>query len=120
MSSKGSPLLAAATTSSVRAASIRASASAAFSTVLASTPKVAANAGFAAAGAQGADGFTVDDFEYVVLIDGNGLARLESWTYAGTQNGQSVSYSWEYTLTGVGETTVEDPDWLDEAVAAAG
>jgi hypothetical protein len=78
------------------------------------------NAGFASAGAQGTDEFTVEDFEYVVLVDGDGLARLESWTYAGTQSGQSVSYSWEYTLTGIGQTTVDDPDWLDEAVAAAG
>jgi hypothetical protein len=78
------------------------------------------NAGFAAAGAQGTEAVTVEDFEYVVLIDRDGLARLESWTYTGTQNGQSVSYSWEYTLSAVGETAVEDPEWLDEAVAAAG
>lgn len=62
--------------------------------------------------------FEVTDFEYVVLIDGDGLSRFEAWSYAGqTADGRSVSGEWEYSLTGVGTTTVPEPEWLTDAKA---
>lgn len=81
-----------------------------------------ADSGLWAAGAAAADqsagGVAVTDFRYVVLVDGDGLARYESWSYTGeTDDGQTLTAEWEYTLTGVGSTAVEDPDWLAEAKA---
>jgi len=58
----------------------------------------------------------VTNFEYVVLVDEDGLSRHESWTFSGrTADESEVSGSWEYSLTGVGSTTVDDPDWLEGA-----
>lgn len=70
-----------------------------------------------AASAASADGeFTITDFSYVVLVDENGLSRYESWSFSGrTADGATVNGAWEYTLTDVGSTTVEDPAWLAEA-----
>jgi len=60
----------------------------------------------------------VTNFEYVVLVDEDGLSRHESWTFSGRTDDQNeVSGSWEFSLTAVGSTTVDDPDWLDEAGA---
>ena len=75
----------------------------------------------AGAAMQGADAeVTVTDFEYVALIDEDGLARFESWSYAGeTEDGEAVSAEWTYTVSAVGSTTVEEPDWLAEAAANA-
>lgn len=58
----------------------------------------------------------ITDFEYVVLVDEAGLSRYESWSFTGrTEEGQTVSGEWEYSLTALGSTTVDDPDWLAEA-----
>ncbi|MFC7172548.1 hypothetical protein ACFQL0_02530 [Haloplanus litoreus] len=63
----------------------------------------------------------ITDFRYVVLVDANGLSRYESWSFTGrTTEGETVSGEWEYTLTGVGSTTVEDPEWLAAAREAVG
>jgi len=60
----------------------------------------------------------VTDFEYVVLIDEDGLPRYESWTFSGRMDdGSELRGSWEFSLTDVGSTTVDDPDWLDEVSA---
>lgn len=60
----------------------------------------------------------VTNFEYAVLVDEDGLSRHESWTFSGRMDdGTEVSGSWEYSLTAVGSTAVDDPDWLDEATA---
>ncbi|WP_435075411.1 DUF7537 family lipoprotein [Halorubrum sp. HHNYT27] len=60
----------------------------------------------------------ITDFEYVVLVDEDGLSRYESWSFSGrTDDQREVSGSWEFSLTAIGATTVEDPDWLDEAGA---
>ncbi|WP_324756584.1 DUF7537 family lipoprotein [Haloarcula sp. GH36] len=71
------------------------------------------------AGTFGSDeNVTINDFTVVVLVDGDGLARSTEWTVSGvTDTGVPVSSNWSYTLTGVGSTTVADPDWLDEAKA---
>ena len=58
----------------------------------------------------------VTNFEYAVLVDEDGLSRHELWQFSGRTADQSeVSGSWEYSLTGVGSTTVDDPDWLEGA-----
>ncbi|WP_251342307.1 DUF7537 family lipoprotein [Haloplanus halophilus] len=76
-------------------------------------------AGSTTAGSPGAA--EVTDFRYVVLVDADGLARYESWSVAGrTAEGEAVSGEWEYTLAGVGSTTVEDPEWLAAARTATG
>lgn len=60
----------------------------------------------------------ITDFEYAVLVDADGLSRYESWSFSGvTEDGAEVRGSWEYSLTGVGSTAVDDPDWLAEANA---
>jgi hypothetical protein len=79
---------------------------------------------FWTAGAAVGDGSNTDldvtDFEYVVLIDDDGLSRYESWSYTGTtSDGRTVSGQWEYSLTDVGSTSFDDPEWLAEADAQA-
>ena len=62
----------------------------------------------------------ITEFEYVVLIDDDGLSRYESWSYTGTtSDGQTVEGMWEYSLTDVGSTSFDDPEWLAEAEAQA-
>jgi hypothetical protein len=62
----------------------------------------------------------VTDFRYVVLVDEDGLARSESWSFTGaTEDGQTVTGEWEYSITRVGATDFADPDWLADAEAAA-
>lgn len=66
-----------------------------------------------------ADVSEITDFHYVVLVDENGVSRYESWSFTGrTGDGRQVSGEWEYSLTGVGATTVDDPEWLAAARAA--
>jgi len=71
------------------------------------------------AAASGAPGTAeITDFHYVVLVDENGLSRYESWSFTGrTAEGQAISGEWEYSLTRVGSTSVDDPDWLADARA---
>lgn len=62
----------------------------------------------------------ITDFHYAVLVDEEGLSRYESWSFTGrTTDGETVSGEWEYSLTGVGSTTIDDPDWLAAAQATA-
>lgn len=61
------------------------------------------------------------EVDYTVLVDGDGLARYESWSFTGTTNdGVTTSGSWAYELTDVGTTAVPDPDWLADAKAQTG
>jgi hypothetical protein len=63
----------------------------------------------------------ITDFQYAVLVDADGLSRFESYAVSGeTADGESVRIEWEYSLTGVGSTTVDDPDWLAAARARSG
>ncbi|MEF8905896.1 MAG: hypothetical protein V5A29_18535 [Haloarculaceae archaeon] len=62
---------------------------------------------------------TVTEFTVFVLVDGEGLARSTGWTLVGeTDAGGTVTGEWRFDLTGVGSTTVTDPDWLVEARGA--
>ena len=61
------------------------------------------------------------EVDYVVLVDGDGLSRYESWAFAGTTNdGERIEGKWAYELTAVGSTSVPDPDWLDDAKEQTG
>ncbi len=60
------------------------------------------------------------EFSYVVLVDEDGLVRSESWEATGTdEDGTEVTVEFSYTVTDVGSTTVEDPEWLDETETTA-
>lgn len=60
----------------------------------------------------------VTDFSLVVLVDGDGLARSTSWKLVGeTSEGNPITGEWQYTLTGIGSTTVDQPDWVELAMA---
>lgn len=75
-------------------------------------------AGSAAGVAAGSGNTEITDFRYVVLVDEDGLSRFESWSFSGeTTDGQAINGEWEYSLTKVGSTTVDDPEWLAEAEA---
>lgn len=75
----------------------------------------------AGAGSPGAGDMRITDFHYTVLVDEDGLSRYESWSFEGeTEDGQTISGQWEYSLTDVGSTTVDDPEWFAEAQAASG
>lgn len=59
---------------------------------------------------------TVTEFTVVTLVDGDGLARSTGWTLVGeTDTGGTVTAEWRFDLTGIGSTTVADPDWLAAA-----
>lgn len=59
-------------------------------------------------------------FTFEVLVDDDGLVRLERWTSTGT-DGEGVTHTVEFTasVTGVGSTTVEEPAWVETARAQA-
>jgi hypothetical protein len=65
----------------------------------------------------------ITDFEYVILVDDDGVVRSMTWYLAGVDESgdepRPFSQRVEMRLTDVGTTTVEDPDWLDEARAKA-
>ena len=66
----------------------------------------------------GSDDVSATDFTVAVLVDSDGIARLTTWTLSGeADDGSVVSAEWRYSVTGIGSTTVEDPDWLADAQA---
>lgn len=66
---------------------------------------------------QAGDGeYTWNSFDYVVLVDEDGVVRYESWGGDGVDEaGVEHTISFSYAITGVGSTTIEDPEWLDAA-----
>lgn len=59
---------------------------------------------------------TWTEFTYTVLVDQNGLVRSEGWSGEGvTDDGVSQEVAFSYSLSGIGSTVVEDPDWLSAA-----
>jgi hypothetical protein len=65
----------------------------------------------------GSDEFEVTDVEFTMLVDKNGIARYQSYRVEGTDKDRQVQwFAWEYTVQQVGSTTVEDPQWLPEAL----
>lgn len=84
----------------------------------ASLPWTAAVA--AGAGGSDPDSLREVDWTYTLLVDGDGLIRYESWGWTGTTNDdRTVSYEYEYSITGVGSTSVADPEWLEAAKASS-
>ena len=67
------------------------------------------------------EAFTWTEFTYSVLVDEDGLVRSEGWSGEGVDAdgvGQSMEFS--YSLTDVGSTTVEEPDWAATARGQSG
>lgn len=57
--------------------------------------------------------FTWTAFTYVVLVDADGLVRYESWSGEGVDEaGAETTMTFTYSLTDVGSTVIEDPNWL--------
>ncbi|MEF8785199.1 MAG: hypothetical protein V5A45_04640 [Haloarculaceae archaeon] len=71
--------------------------------------------------AQGTDGeFSWTAFNYVVLVDADGLIRYESWGGEGVDEaGAETTMTFSYSLTDVGSTVVEEPGWLTTAIEQA-
>jgi len=62
--------------------------------------------------------FTWTEFTYVVLVDTDGLVRYENWSGEGVDEaGTETTMTFSYSLTGVGSTVIEDPNWLTIADA---
>ncbi|WP_430504255.1 DUF7537 family lipoprotein [Haloparvum sp. PAK95] len=55
-----------------------------------------------------------------VLIDSDGVVRSISQTWEGTHEEQSVTVGVDIEFQGVGETTVAEPEWADEARSSGG
>lgn len=76
------------------------------------------NQGLASATFDTEEEVTITDFSITVLVDENNIGRLTTWTLTGeTESGETVTAEWSYSLTEIGSTSVDDPDWLDEARA---
>lgn len=56
-----------------------------------------------------------DTVEAAVLVDGDGVVRQFEYTLVTEQDGVPVRLSLTVDVTGVGQTTVDEPSWLDEA-----
>jgi hypothetical protein len=60
--------------------------------------------------------FSWTEFNYVVLVDADGLVRYESWGGDGVDEaGVEHAMTFSYSLTDMGSTVVEDPNWLTVA-----
>lgn len=74
------------------------------------------SSGLSSAAFSSSENVTITDFEIAVLVDGDGVARLTTFTVSGeTDDGTEISAEWRYAVTDIGSTTVEEPAWLDEA-----
>jgi len=68
-----------------------------------------------AAGAMAEGEVRWSDFEFEVLVDEDGVVRAERWTATGTQDGVAQRVEFSYEITGIGSTTVDEPDWVGVA-----
>ena len=41
--------------------------------------------------------------------------RAERWTMTGTQDGVTQTVEFSYEITGIGATSVDEPDWTEAA-----
>lgn len=62
----------------------------------------------------------IESASAAVLIDSEGVVRSISQTWEGTHEEQSVSIGVDIEFRGVGETTVPEPEWADEARSSGG
>lgn len=58
---------------------------------------------------------SVSEISAVMFVNRNGLVREFSFELNGTRDGGPVSLSFAVEIVDVSATTVEDPDWLEEA-----
>lgn len=58
---------------------------------------------------------TVESFSSTMYMDGAGIVRYQNLSYSISANNQSIESSLEMTVTNVGGTTVEEPDWVETA-----
>jgi hypothetical protein len=62
----------------------------------------------------------VTGVEFRMLVDSDGIARYQRFRVEGLEEGTSVWFEWEYEITDIGSTTVEDPAWLPDALEQTG
>ncbi|WP_435177121.1 DUF7537 family lipoprotein [Halorussus sp. AFM4] len=57
----------------------------------------------------------VTDYEATMLVDEHGVVRSVTVEATSRRNGQQVRTNYSLNVSDVGETTVDEPAWLDEA-----
>jgi len=77
---------------------------------------------YEASGTEGVDSFyNIDEsadisaFSATFAVDSEGLVRSATYDITYTNEGEEQTVTMEFELTGLGETSVERPDWVDEA-----
>ncbi|MFC5972377.1 hypothetical protein ACFPYI_13635 [Halomarina salina] len=65
-------------------------------------------------------GVTVTRYDATLLVTNDGTVRQSSFTLGVESGGQSATQRVDVRITDVGNTTVEEPDWLDEAREQSG
>lgn len=63
------------------------------------------------------ENLTVTDFSATLLLDGEGRVRKFSADFSFTRNGETSNTTFVTTVTDVGSTDVEEPDWVSQANA---
>lgn len=70
---------------------------------------------------EGMDGLDVTSFEGTLLVDEEGVIRSANVKIAGeSTDGTTIEREFSMTLTDVGDTTVSEPDWIEDAEDEAG
>ncbi|PSQ27832.1 hypothetical protein BRD03_06375 [Halobacteriales archaeon QS_9_68_17] len=63
----------------------------------------------------GTDAENVSDASATMYLDADGVVRQYDLTYTVQEGDSETAVTYEVETTGVGSTSVEEPDWLDEA-----
>jgi hypothetical protein len=63
----------------------------------------------------GTDAENVSDVSATMYLDADGVVRQYDLTYTVQEGDSETTVTYEVETTGVGSTSVEEPDWLDEA-----
>lgn len=58
---------------------------------------------------------TIESASATVLVDADGVVRHIEQTWAGTHAGEDATITITIDFEGIGDTTVAEPEWLDEA-----
>lgn len=65
--------------------------------------------------------FDVTAVEFTMKVDKNGVARYQNLRIEAVDDDDSMRWvEWTYTVTDIGSTAVEDPEWLAEAEEQGG
>ncbi|PSP56753.1 hypothetical protein BRC82_01370 [Halobacteriales archaeon QS_1_67_19] len=57
----------------------------------------------------------VTDYEATLLVDEDGVVHSATVDVSAARDGQQIRTRFSMNVSAIGETTVEEPDWLDEA-----